>query len=116
MKTKFLIAIIAFAFTGVVNAQCTVTTGCGQTGTYPAGTSVSVDSRSTPGFIIVTNQATGAELQRFECNQRGGISINGCGSITTGGGDTTGNGDGDFDICDFLVFAPQSVKDQFGCN
>lgn len=105
MKTRILTAVIALAFSGIASAQCTVTTGCGQTGTYDVENVSTRYEQSTQQVIVSSN---GQELERFSCDRAGGISIQ-CGDNNTGGGDTT-------DICDALVNAPQFVKDIYGCN
>ena len=116
MKIKVLTAIIALAFTGVASAQCTVTTGCGQTATYPEGTSIRTQYSASTQEVIISNLDTGEELNRFSCNRAGGVSIQNCGSIATGSGGDNNNTGGNSDICDYLVAAPQAVKLLFGCN
>ncbi|MDH7444338.1 hypothetical protein [Aquimarina sp. 2201CG14-23] len=104
MKTKLLSILLNIAFVGMMNADCTVSTPCGDR-TY------AVDSVSASNIngVVTVEDSEGNILDTFECDQNS-VSTS-CSSISDG--DTDGNTDDEpRDFCDYI---PDFFKPLFGC-
>ncbi|MHA7059543.1 hypothetical protein ACWGOQ_0020120 [Aquimarina sp. M1] len=102
MKTKILTTLALFLTAIIVNANCTVTTDCG-TFNFPDATSISTSQTSIDGVsTLIIRDQNGTVLRTIE----------NCGSSVSTSCES-GDGDGDFDICDYI---PENLKPFFGCN
>lgn len=101
---------MALAFIGAANADCTVTTPCGEY-TYEGVDNVSASASSTNGVGKITvTDADGNVLDTIEC-EKASVSTS---CVATGGdGDGGDGGDKPFDICDV---APDWIKELIGCD
>jgi len=99
MKTKILTLLLLFAFVGVINADCTLTTDCGAF-EYTED-NISASSDGTTITVTSNNQV----IDTIACGNSG-VSVSCSGS----GGD--GDNGGDFNICDVV---PDFLKPFFGC-